>query len=54
MKRIIAVVIAVITLIAAGLAFLQSDASARDDRANRDTKRYATEAMGRKVSGDAR
>lgn len=53
-KRIISVVIAVITLIAAGLAFLQSDASARDDRANRDTKRYATEAMGRKVSGDAR
>jgi tetratricopeptide (TPR) repeat protein len=53
-KRIIAVVIAVITLLAAGLAFLQSDASARDDRANRDTKRYATEALGRKVSGDAR
>jgi tetratricopeptide (TPR) repeat protein len=53
-KRLIALVIAVVTVISAGIAFLQSDASARDDRANRDTKRYATEAMGRKVSGDAR
>jgi tetratricopeptide (TPR) repeat protein len=53
-KRIIAVLIAVVTVIAALIALLQSDASARDDRANRDTKRYATEAMGRKVSGDAR
>jgi tetratricopeptide (TPR) repeat protein len=53
-KRMIALVIAVVTVISAGIALLQSDASARDDRANRDTKRYATEAMGRKVSGDAR
>src|SRR4029453_4777562 len=53
-KRLIALVIAVVTVISAGIALLQSDASARDDRANRDTKRYATEAMGRKVSGDAR
>src|SRR4029453_12201596 len=53
-KRLIALVIAVVTVIAALIALLQSDASARDDRANRDTKRYATEAMGRKVSGDAR
>ncbi len=53
-KRLIALVIAIVTLITAGIALLQSDASARDDRANRDTKRYATEAMGRKVSGDAR
>ncbi|MBC8160397.1 MAG: tetratricopeptide repeat protein [Roseiflexaceae bacterium] len=53
-KRIVAVLIALLTVIAALIALLQSDASARDDRANRDTKRYATEAMGRKVSGDAR
>jgi tetratricopeptide (TPR) repeat protein len=53
-KRIIAVLIALVTMIAALIALLQSDASARDDRANRDTKRYATEAMGHKVSGDAR
>jgi tetratricopeptide (TPR) repeat protein len=53
-KRIVAVLIALVTMIAALIALLQSDASARDDRANRDTKRYATEAMGHKVSGDAR
>jgi tetratricopeptide (TPR) repeat protein len=53
-KRLLALIIALVTLITAGIALLQSDASARDDRANRDTKRYATEAMGRKVSGDAR
>ena len=53
-KRIVAVLIALLTVLAALIALLQSDASARDDRANRDTKRYATEAMGRKVSGDAR
>lgn len=53
-KRAVALAIAIVTVITAGIAFLQSDASARDDRANRDTKRYATEVMGRKVSGDAR
>ena len=53
-KRLLALVIALVTLITAGIALLQSDAGARDDRANRDTKRYASEAMGRKVSGDAR
>jgi tetratricopeptide (TPR) repeat protein len=53
-KRIVAALIALVTVIAALIALLQSDASARDDRANRDTKRYATEAMGHKVSGDAR
>lgn len=52
-KQVIALLIAVVTVIAAIAAMLQGDASARDDRANRDTKRYATEAMGRKVSGDA-
>lgn len=53
-KKIIAVFIALITLLAALTAYLQSDAAMRDDRANRDTKRYATEALGRKISGDAR
>ena len=53
-KRLLALVIALVTLITAAIALLQSDAGARDDRANRDTKRYATEMMGRKVSGDAR
>ena len=53
-KNVVAVVIAFLTVITALLAYLQSDASARDDRANRDTKRYTLEALGRKVSGDSR
>ncbi|MBI5650723.1 MAG: tetratricopeptide repeat protein [Chloroflexi bacterium] len=53
-KQIIAVLIATITALAAIIAFLQADAAQRDDRANRDSKRYALEAFGRKVSGDAR
>ena len=53
-KRIIAILIAVVTMLIALVGYLQSDAGARDDRANRDTKRYAMEALGRRVSGDAR
>ena len=53
-KRLIAVLIAVVTMLIALVGYLQSDAGARDDRANRDTKRYAMEALGRQVSGDAR
>ncbi|MEI8132509.1 MAG: tetratricopeptide repeat protein [Leptolinea sp.] len=53
-NRIVAVCIAVVTLIATVMAYLQGDASARDDRANRDSKRYSIEAFGRQVSGDAR
>ncbi|MEN9934747.1 MAG: Tetratricopeptide repeat [Chloroflexota bacterium] len=53
-KRIIGILIAVVTLITTVIAFVQSDAGARDDQANRDSKRYSTEALGRKVSGDAR
>lgn len=52
-KQTIAVMIAMVTLCAAILAYLQSDAGARDDRANRDNKRYALEAFGRQVSGNA-
>lgn len=52
-KQTIAVLIAVVTLCAAIIAYLQSDAGARDDRANRDNKRYALEAFGRQVSGNA-
>ena len=52
-KQTIAVLIAMVTLCAAILAYLQSDAGARDDRANRDNKRYALEAFGRQVSGNA-
>jgi tetratricopeptide (TPR) repeat protein len=53
-NRIIAVCIAVVTLLATVMAYLQGDASARDDKANRDSKRYSIEAFGRQVSGDAR
>lgn len=52
-KQTIAVLIAAVTLFAAIIAYLQSDAGARDDRANRDNKRYALEAFGRQVSGNA-
>ena len=53
-NRLLAVLIAVVTAFAAVVAYLQADASTRDDRANRDSKRYAIEAFGREVSGDAR
>ncbi len=53
-NRLISVLIALVTLAAAMVAYLQSDAGGRDDRANRDNKRYALEALGRQVSGDAR
>jgi len=53
-KKLIAVLIALVTVAATVVTFLQNDASQRDNHANRDTKRYAAEAMGRKVSGDAR
>ncbi len=53
-KNRVAVIMAVLAALVAVIAFLQSDAGARDDRANRDSKRYATEALGRKVSGQAR
>lgn len=53
-KKIVAVLIALVTVAATGIAYLQSDAGARDDAANRDTKRYAMEAFGRKVNGDSR
>ncbi|MCC7360417.1 MAG: tetratricopeptide repeat protein [Anaerolineales bacterium] len=53
-RRVVAVLIAVVTTAIALVSYLQSDAGARDDAANRDTKRYAMEALGRRISGDAR
>lgn len=52
-NQIIAVLIAVVTAALAIITYTQNDAGSRDDAANRDTKRYAMEALGRKVSGDA-
>lgn len=53
-KRIISVLMALATVATTIIAFVQSDAGARDDRANRDARRYSLEALGRRVSGDAR
>lgn len=53
-QSLVAVAIAVTATCAALVAYVQSDAAARDDRASRDSKRYATEAFGRQVAGDAR
>jgi len=53
-KRMIAVFIALVTVLVAAVTYLQSDAASRDDQANRDSKRYAVESFGRQVSGTAR
>ena len=53
-NKIIAVLIAVVTLITAVVAYWQSDAGGRDDQANRDGMRYVLEAFGTQISGDAR
>ena len=53
-KRFVAVSIALISVLVALITYLQSDAAARDDQANRDSKRYSVEAFGRQVSGQTR
>lgn len=50
-RSIVAIIIAFVTLLTAGIALLQSDASSRDSQADRDTKRYTIEILGRKISG---
>ena len=50
-KKLIAVLIAVVTVIAAILAQLQAEAGNRDDRANRDSKRASVEAFGLQIRG---
>jgi tetratricopeptide (TPR) repeat protein len=52
-KKTVAVLIAIITVAATLIAFLQSDASNRDDRAGRDATRLAIELVGRRVNGEA-
>lgn len=52
--RVCSISIAVITVMAALMAYFQTDASHRDDRANRDSKRYALEAFGLKVRGESK
>ncbi len=53
-NQILAVLIAVVTLLTSGLTYLQSDASGRDNQANRDGMHYALAAFDKRVSGDAR
>jgi tetratricopeptide (TPR) repeat protein len=53
-KKLIAFLIALVTVFITVVTYLQNDASSRDDAANRDTKRYSLEALERRVSGDAR
>lgn len=51
-KRLLALLIAVVTVITTLVAFLQSDAGNRDDRAGRDATRLAIELIGRRVNGE--
>ena len=50
-KKLLAVLIAVVTVIAAILAQLQAEAGNRDDRANRDSKQASVEAFGLQIRG---
>lgn len=53
-NNIIAVLIAVVTLMGALIAYLQSDAGARDDTANRDNFSYFVRSFESQIVGDAR
>lgn len=50
-KQIVSILIAFITVLAAIVTYLQSSAGAESAAANRDSQRYAIQAMGKKASG---
>lgn len=50
-ERVVAILIALVTLLAAIVGFLQADAGSRADQAGRDAQRNAIQAMGHQVSG---
>lgn len=52
-NKIIAVLIAIVTVFAAVIAQLETVAGDNDDRANRDAKRASVEAFARQVRGDS-
>jgi tetratricopeptide (TPR) repeat protein len=52
-KRLTAIMIATVTILAALAAFLQTDAGGKATRANRDAQAYAIEALGARASGQA-
>src|SRR5262245_16954951 len=51
-KKLLSILIAVVTVITTAVAFLQSDAGNRDDRAGRDATRLAIELVGKRVNGE--
>lgn len=53
-KSLVSIAIAIVTVITAVVAFLQSDASNRDDRSGRDANSLAVEMLGQNVSGNSR
>jgi len=53
-KGLISVLIALVTVVTALVAYLQSDAGNRDDRAGRDANSLAVEMLGQNVSGNSR
>jgi tetratricopeptide (TPR) repeat protein len=52
-KRLIAILIATVTIIAAVAAFLQTDTGGRAVKANRDAQRFAIEALGIRAAGQS-
>jgi len=51
--RVMAIVMASLAILAAGLAFLEVDARSRSATASRQARRFATEALGHRSSGEA-
>lgn len=52
-KRLVSILIATTTIIAALAAFLQTDAGGRATQANRNAQRYAIEALGTRATGQS-
>ena len=52
-NKVIAILIALVTVVIAVITYMQNDSAMRDDRANRDQKRYSLEAMSARITGDA-
>jgi tetratricopeptide (TPR) repeat protein len=52
-KRLVSILIATTTIIAALSAFLQTDAGGRATQANRNAQRYAIEALGTRAAGQS-
>jgi tetratricopeptide (TPR) repeat protein len=53
-KGFVPILIAIITVVTAIVAYLQSDASNRDDRSGRDANSLAVEMLGQNINGNSR